>query len=183
MNDEGQNAIHKTLIIRFSSVGDVLLSSLLCRVLRNRFPESTIDFVVKSEYADLVRHNPHLNHVVEFPPGAGQGELLRLRRTILAGRQGGDEERAWRCARDAACLLALCDQGGAGPRDDRPGPNLESRFVRSVEVFVTRLDAGKHGRLSCADLRPGERYVGCLQELKFDEEGEECRCDAKENHR
>ena len=86
MNDEGQNAIHKTLIIRFSSVGDVLLSSLLCRVLRNRFPESTIDFVVKSEYADLVRHNPHLNHVVEFPPGAGQGELLRLRRTILASR-------------------------------------------------------------------------------------------------
>lgn len=86
MNDEGQNAIHKTLIIRFSSVGDVLLSSLLCRVLRKRFPESTIDFVVKSEYADLVRHNPHLNHIVEFPPGAGQDELLRLRRTILASR-------------------------------------------------------------------------------------------------
>jgi len=86
MNDEGQNAIHKTLIIRFSSVGDVLLSSLLCRVLRTRFPESTIDFVVKSEYADLLRHNPHLNRIVEFPPGAGKGELLRLRRSIRASR-------------------------------------------------------------------------------------------------
>ncbi|HCV42438.1 MAG TPA: lipopolysaccharide heptosyltransferase, partial [Bacteroidetes bacterium] len=59
------DTIHRTLIIRFSSVGDVVLASLLVRVLRKRFPASTIDFLVKEEYADLIRHNPNISHVIE----------------------------------------------------------------------------------------------------------------------
>lgn len=61
-----RESLHKTLIIRFSSIGDIVLSSLLVRTLRDRFPEAEIDYLVKSEYADLVRHNPHLSHVLEF---------------------------------------------------------------------------------------------------------------------
>ena len=76
------DSLNKTLIIRFSSVGDIVLSSLLVRTLRHRFPHIHIDFLLKSEYADLVRYNPHVNRVIEFSPGGSIGDLFRLRRTI-----------------------------------------------------------------------------------------------------
>ncbi len=77
-----QGVLHKTLIIRFSSVGDVVLSSTLVRVLHGRFPDCRIDFLVKAEYADLVRFNPHVTRVIQFPGGGTLGDLVRLRRTV-----------------------------------------------------------------------------------------------------
>ena len=78
------DTLHKTLIIRLSSVGDIVLSSLLIRVLRRRFPQAQIDFLVKSEFADLVRFNPHLSHVIEFRQNGTFRDLRILRRTIKA---------------------------------------------------------------------------------------------------
>jgi lipopolysaccharide heptosyltransferase II len=75
---------HKTLIIRFSSVGDIVLSSLLVRTLRRRFPDCQIDFLVKAEYADLVRHSPFLTRVIEFPARGTIRNLLQFRRTLHA---------------------------------------------------------------------------------------------------
>jgi len=75
-----------TLIIRFSSVGDIILTSPLIRTLRARFPQSRIDFLVKEEYADLVRHNPHLSQTLMFPAGGTSADLRRFRKTIQATR-------------------------------------------------------------------------------------------------
>ncbi len=77
-----QGVLHKTLIIRLSSVGDVVLSSPLVRALHGRFPDCQIDFLVKAEYADLVRFHPHVAHVIQFPGGGTLGDLARLRRTV-----------------------------------------------------------------------------------------------------
>jgi len=79
-----QGVLHKTLIIRLSSVGDVVLSSPLVRVLHGRHPDCEIDFLVKAEYADLVRFNPHVAHVLQFPGGGTLPDLLRLRRAITS---------------------------------------------------------------------------------------------------
>jgi lipopolysaccharide heptosyltransferase II len=68
----------KTLIIRFSSIGDIVLSSALIRSLRARFPKSQIDFVTRTEYADLVRHNAHLNATVTYDRSSGLAGLYRL---------------------------------------------------------------------------------------------------------
>jgi len=62
---------NKTLVIRFSSIGDVVLASPLIRVLRKRFPSSQIDFVVRKEYSELIRYNPNLNHTFEFDAQGG----------------------------------------------------------------------------------------------------------------
>jgi heptosyltransferase-2 len=80
------DAIHKTLIIRLSSVGDVVLASPLVRSLRGRYPDCRIDFLVKSAYADLVRHNPHLSRVLEFPDHGTIADLVRFRRAIASAR-------------------------------------------------------------------------------------------------
>jgi heptosyltransferase-2 len=72
----------KVLVIRFSSIGDILLSSPLVRAMRKRFPACQIDFVAKTQYADLVRYNPHLSNVIEFPDGGTVAELRALRKRI-----------------------------------------------------------------------------------------------------
>ncbi len=75
-------SLHKTLIIRFSSVGDIVLSSLLVRVLRKGFPHAQIDYLVRSRYAELLRNNPFLSTIIEFPEGGTFHDLRRLRRRI-----------------------------------------------------------------------------------------------------
>jgi lipopolysaccharide heptosyltransferase II len=76
----------KTLIVRFSSIGDIVLASPLVRVLRRHAPGARIDFLVKSGYADLVRFSPHLSGVIEFPSHGGLKDLLALRRRIADAR-------------------------------------------------------------------------------------------------
>lgn len=73
---------NRALIIRFSSVGDIVLSSLLVRTLRARFPSCRIDYIVKEEFADLVRHSPYISRVIQFPRNGTFGDLKRLRRHI-----------------------------------------------------------------------------------------------------
>jgi len=71
----------KILIIRFSSIGDIVLASPLIRVLRSKFPTARIDFLVKAEYADLVRFNHHLSSTIELHRGTFH-ELRALRAAI-----------------------------------------------------------------------------------------------------
>lgn len=79
-------AVNKTLIIRLSSIGDIILASPLVRILRKKFPAAVIDFLLKSEYAELMRHNPHLSNIIEFDPQAGFKHLRALRRWIRQKR-------------------------------------------------------------------------------------------------
>ena len=55
--------MQRILIIRFSSIGDIVLTSPVVRVLRKKFPEADIRFVTKGQYAELVEPNPNLNGV------------------------------------------------------------------------------------------------------------------------
>jgi heptosyltransferase-2 len=78
--------LSKTLIIRFSSVGDIVLSTPLIRGLRRQMPQAQIDYLVRADYADILRGNPHLSHLIEFPREGTLDELQRLRRAIAATR-------------------------------------------------------------------------------------------------
>ena len=75
--DESGDERGRILIIRFSAMGDIILTSGLIRQLVNRFPDRKIDFLVKTEYASLLEHNPHLSQVLTFDSCA-KGELWRM---------------------------------------------------------------------------------------------------------
>jgi heptosyltransferase-2 len=62
------NGINRILIIRLSSLGDVLLATPLIRILKNNFPGIEIGFVTKSQYADGLKLNPHINRLFLFEP-------------------------------------------------------------------------------------------------------------------
>ncbi|MCF8461932.1 MAG: glycosyltransferase family 9 protein [Flavobacteriales bacterium] len=55
--------MQRILIIRFSSIGDIVLTTPVVRVLRKKYPEADIRFVTKKQYVELVEPNPHINGV------------------------------------------------------------------------------------------------------------------------
>ena len=57
-------ASDKILIVRFSSMGDILLATPLIRWMRKRFPGSVIDFAVREKYKELLEGNPNLNEIL-----------------------------------------------------------------------------------------------------------------------
>ncbi|MGD9898300.1 MAG: glycosyltransferase family 9 protein [Calditrichaceae bacterium] len=74
----------KILIIRLSSIGDVLLTTPFIRQTRIKFPTARIDFAVKKEFEDLIRYNPHINDVYTFDKYNKNKELKSLQKQFKA---------------------------------------------------------------------------------------------------
>ena len=53
----------KFLIIRFSSIGDIVLTSPVIRCLKNQFPEAEIHYLTKKRNFDLVQANPYIDQI------------------------------------------------------------------------------------------------------------------------
>lgn len=52
--------MQKILIIRFSSIGDIVLSSPVIRCIHKQLPGAEIHFLTKEKYHDVVRANPYI---------------------------------------------------------------------------------------------------------------------------
>jgi heptosyltransferase II len=59
------------LAVRFSSIGDVLLTTPLLRAIRHRHPAARLTVVTKAAYAPLLSDNPYLNRVMTWEPEQG----------------------------------------------------------------------------------------------------------------
>ena len=58
--------LKKILIIRLSSMGDILLTTPLIRSIKKQNPNIQIDFVIKTEFIDVLKHNPYLNNIYKY---------------------------------------------------------------------------------------------------------------------
>jgi len=56
-------SIRNILIIRFSSIGDILLTTNIIRQIRINFPEAKISFVTKEVYQELIQFNPNIDQI------------------------------------------------------------------------------------------------------------------------
>lgn len=54
------------LIIRLSSIGDVVLTSHLIRCIRNTYPNATIDYLIFDHFKDILKNNIRLDDVFYF---------------------------------------------------------------------------------------------------------------------
>jgi len=72
----------RILILRLSSIGDIVLSSFFIRQVANSFPNAKIDFVIKREYSDLIRYNPYLNKSYYIVSEKGYAQLYQLRNEL-----------------------------------------------------------------------------------------------------
>lgn len=56
----------KILIIRFSSIGDIVLSTPVIRAVKNQIKESEVHFLVKKEFAPVLECNPYIDKMHFF---------------------------------------------------------------------------------------------------------------------
>jgi heptosyltransferase-2 len=75
-------SLRKICLIRFSSLGDIVMATPLIRCARRAFPKAQIDMVVREDFLDLIRHNPHLDNKIGLPRGSGLRGLKELRERL-----------------------------------------------------------------------------------------------------
>ncbi len=51
----------KFLIIRFSSIGDIVLTTPVIRCLKKQVPDAEVHFLVKDKFRSVVEHNPYID--------------------------------------------------------------------------------------------------------------------------
>lgn len=79
---ENEN-IKKILIIRLSSIGDIILTTELIRLVRKRFPDAVIDFLIQKEYKELLQYNNRINNIIEYDKKLTLNELNTNRKAQL----------------------------------------------------------------------------------------------------
>jgi ADP-heptose:LPS heptosyltransferase len=61
----------KILIIRLSSIGDIVLTSLVVRCLKNQIPNAEIHFATKQQFGFILKSNPYIDKVHVFDETLG----------------------------------------------------------------------------------------------------------------
>jgi heptosyltransferase-2 len=70
------------LVVRFSSIGDILLTTPLLRAIRGRHRDARITVLTKQAYAPLLSDNPHVDRIIALGPGRS---LRSLASEVRAG--------------------------------------------------------------------------------------------------
>ncbi|MFH1012001.1 MAG: lipopolysaccharide heptosyltransferase II [bacterium] len=93
----------RILVMRLSSLGDILLAAPALRSLRSRFPTARVDFLTSPPYTDLVAALPGTDCVLEFDKKGGIGggvqwqlRLLRTRYSVIVDLQNDWRSALWR---------------------------------------------------------------------------------------
>lgn len=55
--------VPKFLIIRFSSIGDIVLTTPVIRCLKKQVPDAEVHFLTKSSFLPVVEHNPYIDKI------------------------------------------------------------------------------------------------------------------------
>jgi heptosyltransferase-2 len=66
----------KILIIRLSSIGDILLTTPLIRSIKKKNPALQIDFVLKEEFFELMQNNPYLTNIHKYTKHSFEKQIL-----------------------------------------------------------------------------------------------------------
>ena len=71
-----KNIVKKILIIKLRGIGDVVLSSIIFRNLKEEFPDSIIDFLTDEPSRKILEPLPYLDEILIFPK---EGLLKRIK--------------------------------------------------------------------------------------------------------
>lgn len=136
------------LLVRFSAIGDLILTTPLLRAIRQRHPAARMTFVVREDLADTLRHNPRIDRLVTWRRGTPLGPLAeelrahpwthrldlhgslrsRLLRQMVGGKWTGYRKHRIR----RQLLIAT-----AGRRGGSLGPVAERYFEAAAGLDVT----------------------------------------------
>lgn len=67
----------KILIIRFSSIGDIVLTTPVVRCLKKKFPQSQIHYLTKIANMSILENNPYVDKVITLGKNEGMSTLIK----------------------------------------------------------------------------------------------------------
>lgn len=70
------------LVVRFSAIGDILLTTPLLRAIRTRHPGARIAYLTKQQYVPLLSENPNVNEVLGIAEGDGLRAIAAAIRSV-----------------------------------------------------------------------------------------------------
>jgi lipopolysaccharide heptosyltransferase II len=74
------------LIIRLSSIGDIILTTPVIRAVKKQFPDARITFLIKKDFIDLVKYNPYIDDILTVDKSLGKEGLKELKKQIKASK-------------------------------------------------------------------------------------------------
>jgi heptosyltransferase-2 len=83
MPENSLQNIQKILIIRLSSMGDIVLATAFVRQLRARFPAAEIHFLVGKRFKEIVEFNPHISRIIEYDHSLKRSEIHVFKNNFL----------------------------------------------------------------------------------------------------
>lgn len=75
--------IHKILIIRLSSIGDIVLTTAFVRLVRLKFPNAKIDFLLYSSFKSIFENNPHIDQIITCEKSENDTNLELMKSSIV----------------------------------------------------------------------------------------------------
>ena len=130
------------LLIRLSSLGDIVLTSPAIRAVRQHFPQAYISMLVATQSADLLTENPHIDDVIPFDRKAGNKDTGEMKRIIRLLRERNfdlaiDFQRKFRTSLLAYLSGARCRVGYHQPNGllcTVRVPDLSTKAIRAGRV-------------------------------------------------
>ena len=146
------------LLIRLSSLGDIVLTSPAIRAVRQHFPQARISMLVAEQSADLLTENPHLDEVIPFDRKAKGKDTGEMRRVIRLLRERDfdlaiDFQRKFRTSTLAYLSGAKC----------RVGYHQPNGFLCTVRVPDRNNKAIRAGRID--SVHAIDRYFEMLHAI------------------
>jgi len=73
---EDDTPLKKILIIRFSSIGDIVLTSPIVRCIKNQIPNCQVHFLTKQENKCILENNPYIDKVHTYDKNIGMSSII-----------------------------------------------------------------------------------------------------------
>jgi heptosyltransferase-2 len=87
MNILNKNEKIKFLIIRLSSIGDIILTTPLIRAIRNNYPNAIVDYLAVDKFSEATEANPHINKLIKYSKSWTYSDIKQVKNEIIS-RQG-----------------------------------------------------------------------------------------------
>jgi lipopolysaccharide heptosyltransferase II len=80
--------INKVLVVRLSSMGDVILTTPVVSALRKSLPGARIDFITAKNFSEIYKYSPHLSNLFEYDKSWTISEVQNFKEQILNNSGG-----------------------------------------------------------------------------------------------
>lgn len=156
------------LVLRFSSIGDVLLTTPVLRAIKVRWPDAHLAFLTKDRFAAMVEGNPYVDEIMGVSDVADMPEMRTVVRKLIA--------RRWDLVVDlhGSIRSRLVCRSVKASHTMRYS-NL--RFRRTMLIY---------GRLDLYGPEPSsipERYAACLKKFGVELDQAPCELHLSDNNR